>query len=470
MAGKGLDSVLEQWGCEEIEPIEFYRRVFRLGEGYIQKKNEPSGEYKTNPIAVVHNGAYATQRIMFEDEFESYLEEFKDCKWAIMSGLTYWGKNNTAERQSKMYALIFDLDDVTPETLNNLLDGAFSDYYPLPNLIVMSGHGVHLYYLFEEPVSLYPETKTQMKGFKHALTCLLWNKETSTNPDVQYQPINQGFRVPGTKTKIEGVSARAFLVSDHRIDIDYLNDFVDEQYRVDVSRVYRERKYSLEEAKELFPEWYERVVENKQPRGSWKANRKLYDWWKKKMYEHARFGKRYFFVMALAIYAVKCGISEEELRSDANAFVIFMNDLKPDEPFLESDVESALECFDISYATFPRKDIERITGIEIPENKRNKRTRKEHLQAASWTGDDGSIIDNPCKKNREAALKRAREQGLITGRPEGSGTKRELVEAYYLVNPEASLRKAAKDLGISKTTVQKWKPDRAEKRGQPNSL
>ena len=67
-------------------------------------------------------------------------------------------------------AIIFDLDGVTPKSLNAFLNGAFeADAYPIPNYIALSGHGVHLYYLFEYAIPLYPNIKMQLKAFKYAI-------------------------------------------------------------------------------------------------------------------------------------------------------------------------------------------------------------------------------------------------------------------------------------------------------------
>lgn len=452
-----MQEILESWGCSEVAPMEMYADIFRLGEGLIQKNGEPPGYYKTNPIIIGNPGSFPVKNIMFEDEFEETLARFQDYDWAFLSGLTYWGRDNIAANQSKMYAMIFDLDGVTPATLNNYLGGAFSDVYPLPNYIVLSGHGVHLYFIFDNPISLYPNIKTQLKELKFALTDVIWNERTSTDKNVQHQGINQGYRIAGGKTKIEGVRTRAFMVSSHPIELEYLNEFVDEQHRVDITRTYKESSVTLEEARELYPDWFERRIVNKEPRGSWNANRALYDWWKTKIFNDAVLGRRYYCLMALAIFAIKCGISEEELRRDAYSFVGMLNSIAPDNPFLEADVESALDCFDERYKTFPRKDIERLTGVEMPARKRNGQDRQTHLQADWWVI-DGEAIENPCKANRESALAKAREQGLITGRPKGSGTKRELVEGYFSGNPGASIRQAAACLGISPSTVQKWKP------------
>lgn len=457
------DEILRKYGCTEVGATEMYSDIFRLGQGYIQQKNEPSGFFKTNPIAVAHNGSFGEHIIMFEDEFEERLSSLSDYSWAYMSGLTYFGKRNLNERQSKMYAMIFDLDGVTDKSLTSFIDGAYIDYYPIPNYIVLSGHGVHLYYVFEEPISLYPETKSQLKSLKYALTDLIWNSETSRIKRPQYQGINQGYRIPGTKTKIEGVLARAFRVSSHPTSIEYLNGFVEEGSRVNPSRVRKEGALTLEEARTLYPDWYERRVLNKEPRKTWRTARYVYDWWKRKMYEGAEYGHRYFCLMALAIYAAKCEIGEDELRADAFSFSKMMNAIHPDDPFTDDDVESALECYDPCYKTFPREEISRLTGIEIPENRRNHQSQWTHLQADYWET-DGGTIENPCKKNREAALEMARSEGRVGGRPKGSGTKQKQVLDYYLEYPDTTVAQASRDLGISLPTIQKWKPDWARTR------
>lgn len=454
------EKVLSRYGFTEVSPIDFYTDIFRLGEHLIQEKDEKGGQFKTNPIAIAHRAGHVRHIIMFEDDFEARLQELGDYDWAYMSCLTYFGKRNVNERQSKMYAMVFDLDGVTDKSLASFIDGALCDVYPLPNYIVLSGNGVHLYYVFEEPIPLYPMTKTQLKSLKYDLTKLIWNERTSSIARPQYQGINQAYRIPGTKAKRKGVVARAFKVSDHPTSIEYLNGFASLENRVDVSRMRQERGLTLDEARKLYPDWYERRVLNGEPRGAWKTDRHVYDWWKQQIYESAEYGHRYFCVMALAIYAVKCGIGEDELRADAESFVEMLNVIHPDDPFTQSDVDSAMECYDADYATFPRAEIERLTGISIPERKRNHRSRWEHLQAETWEI-DGAEVENPCKRNREKALEKARAEGR-TGRPRGSGTKEMLVLDYFRDNPQATVEQASRELEISPTTVQKWKPRRGK--------
>lgn len=85
------DKILTSAGFSEVSAIEMYSDIFKLGEHWIQERDEKPGLFKTNPIAVVGNGQRSRQVIMFEDEFEEQLESFRNCDWAYMSCLTYWG-------------------------------------------------------------------------------------------------------------------------------------------------------------------------------------------------------------------------------------------------------------------------------------------------------------------------------------------------------------------------------------------
>ena len=87
--------------------------------------------------------------------------------------------------------------------------------------------------------------------------------------------------------------------------------------------------------------------------------------------------------MALVIYAIKNDIDQDTVKKDINGLMKFLNSLNPDEPFTQSDVDSAMDCFDERYMTFPRRDISRLSGIVIKENKRNGLPQKVHLKAAN---------------------------------------------------------------------------------------
>lgn len=449
-----LEREILLWGGKEVTAMDVYSDMFWLGSNVIQKQGEVATKDfpKSNPLVYFKytkhvKGQY---RVMLDDTFEETLKEAQEADFSIINGLSYFGKKNTQERANKMYAMIFDLDGTNEEKLGNFFSGAFrSQKYPIPNYVVLSGHGVHLYYLFEYPIPLYPNLKMKLKDLKYALTKLMWNSYTSTIEKPQYQGINQGFRVIGGKTKIDGVRTRAFRVNHQPYNIEKLSEFVEQESRIDESKIWKESKYTLEQASKKFPQWYAEVekwnathkgkkkkirqVENK----GWKTKRDLYDWWLRQIKEGAAPGHRYFCVMALAIYAVKAGISKEELEKDAYALIPYLDGLVKNKPFTKEDCDSALESYDHKYITFPRKDIQKLTGIEIPKNKRNYRIQAIHLKGARAIQDISDA--NGDWRNKK-----------------GAPTKETIINEFIKNNPGMSVTNIAKELGVSRTTVYKY--------------
>ncbi len=436
-----LEDILRKWRGHEVGAMEVYRDIFRLGDGFIQKRDTEKNNRKSNPIAYWKNddSEKGHFRIMFDDTFEDTLCELQRADFAILNGVTYFGRKNIQASANKLYALIIDLDGVTDESLNNFMSGAIrAGAYPVPNYIILSGHGIHLYYIFEEPVPLYPYLKIQIKNMKYALTERVWNKYTSTDEHIQYQGINQGFRVIGGKTKIDGVKVRAFRVNEHPFSLRHLCDYVPKEYQIDESKLYKESKLTLKQAKEKYPEWYQkRIVNGDRSRKYWTCKRDLYDWWKRKILEGATYHHRYFSIMCLAIYAIKSGISEEELRNDAMSLIPFMNNIYPAAPFLAKDVESALECYDERYSTFPIDDISRLSDIPIQKNKRNGRKQELHLQRARAV----QMIDYPNGEWREG---------------NGRKSKEPIVQEWQASHPDGIKADCIRDTGLDRKTVSKY--------------
>ena len=427
-------------GCTPCSPMELYTEVFRLGRGVIQRSDEEPGQFKTNPIIIGFDGKRMHREILFEDTFADTLEEFSRFEWAFVSGCSYWGRVNSGERQSKLFALIFDLDSVEPSNVRNFFSGAKGTLYPAPNFLVESGHGLHLYYVLEEPLDLYPNTKTLVKNLKYSLTRTLWNRNTSQIPDPQYQGINQGFRIPGGRTKIPGRRAQAWRFSYEPVRIETLNNHVPRSERIDVSKRWPKTRMSLDEARERFPEWYERIVVRGEAKGVWKVKPALYEWWLNLLHQDSKvsYGHRYFCIMALAIFAAKCGILDRErVKADAMSLMGIMNEASSKHPFTEADVDSALECLDQRYARFPRHDIEKLTAIRIDPNKRNGRKQETHLRGARAIQD----IDDP--------------EGTWRNR-DGAPTKESVVREWREQHPAGRKIDCHRDTGLSRVTIDKW--------------
>lgn len=447
-----LVKVLEKWGAKPVTPMEVYTDIFHLGEGLIQSKNEPPGEYKANPIAIFKNkdDQYAHIRILFEDEFSVTLKELQQADFAIVNGITYFGKHNTMAHASKLYAIIFDIDGINDEKLNNLLSGAMlAGVYPIPNYIILSGHGIHLYYVMEQPIPLYPNIKLQLKNFKYELTEKLWNRYTSTEKKKQIQGLNQSFRVIGGRTKDDALMqyTQAYQLNTHPYSLEQLNEYVVDN-KVDSTKIFKETQITLAQARKKWPEWYQRIVVEKGPRKKWDIAGKvhgddpnaLYNWWLRNIRNNASYGHRYFCIMCLTVYAIKCDVPLEQLKSDAYSLQPILNDINPEEPFTIDDINSALECYDLKYITFPLKDIEKISGIQIKRNKRNGRKQAIHIKYM----------------NLQKRFKVELGECTNGGRPKNSGTKGRIIYQWKEQHPSGTKSECAKELGISRTTVHKW--------------
>lgn len=114
----------------------------------------------------------------------------------------------------------------------------------------------------------------------------------------------------GTITK-NGDRATAHRVGD-KVSLEYLNKFVAEGNAV--TPIYKS-PLSLREAKAKYPEWYERRIVEKKPKGQWATNRAVYEWWKRRIFEEAVVGHRYYCLMLLVVYAIKCSVYDAEKKS-----------------------------------------------------------------------------------------------------------------------------------------------------------
>lgn len=242
----------------------------------------------------------------------------------------------------------------------------------------------------------------------------------------------------GSKNDKYDLPIRAFKTGS-RVDIDYLNQYVHkEEKRVDLKEKFF-TEYTLDEAKLKFPEWYEKViVKGQRSKGYWTVNRALYDWWKKKIPEVSG-GHRYYYLMVLVIYGIKCGIPKKEVKKDLYDLFEVVKKVEHSHELTEYDIESALEVYDPSYHNFPIDVIVEKTGIKIEKNKRNYRKQEVHLKLA---------------RGQLAILRELEE--VKEGRPKGSGTKEDLVKEYIKDNPNANPTEIARNLGISRPTVYKY--------------
>lgn len=437
---------------EEVRGEEFYRFIFPNNQDqgeYSENYSKPNAVYLYKDKKDIGTERKLRRRIMLNDRWEDDYKEYIDNNpMTLCSGLAYRGKVNRLEYSQQMNALVFDLDSVGKDELRNLFlrigKKPALRTLPQPTFIVMSGTGLHLYYVFEEPIDLFPNIKLQLKSLKYDLTFRMWDYGgTTKEKQIQYQSINQGFRMVGSKNDKYDLTVKAFKTGD-KITLDYINQYVDEEKnRVDINKPFQPTKYTREEAREKFPEWYQKVlVEGNKRAKKWDIKRDLYDWWLKQSYK-AKGGHRYYFLMVMAIYAVKCNISKQELREDMYKVFDELKEVEHSNSLEEDDIKSALETYDRQYYNFTIDDIIKLTDIHIEKNKRNYQRQEHHLEEARMI--------------RDLRMKReGRKWTDNNGRPKGSGTKEKLVKEYVRKNPKANPTQISRDLGISRTTVYKY--------------
>lgn len=440
---------------EEVEPYEFYRDIFPEGEldtegaftegKYTAIACDITDKKRTNPktnrpTPIVHRYSITDSL----DELD-YLLQSKSTK-TFMAPVSYAGFSRQGDNARFMYALVIEIDNLRIKKakdgfieqigLADLLYQIDNKKHPRPTYIVASGNGVHLYYVFEKAVPLYDNIKRSLKAWKWEITRRLWNKYVTDlwkEEDVQYESILQAFRVVGSLCKNKKDRAKAFKTGE-KVTISYLNEFSEEHK---IEEVYKSA-HTLKEAKVKFPEWYERRVVRKEPRGRWVNKRDLYDWWLRKMHMGATVGHRYFCLQMLSIFAIKCDIPYEELEADAFSFLEEFDAMSTEKsnPFRAEDVLSALNIYSYKdYVSYPRSSIEFLSGIEIPPNKRNGRKQKQHMEVMR-------AIQNITNPNWRIG--------------NGRKPKKEIVKSWREKNPDGKKAQCIRETGCDKKTVYKW--------------
>lgn len=437
-----LTEMLLEQGFQEIDYRAFYRDIFlpgcfeRKGVYADQKPNGIIVEVTEERIG----GKQKILRHTLTDDLEKLDEVVSRDNFCIMSPISYIGKSRQAKNARYLYAMAIDLDGVTSKKRFNFLmqqieNGdqmmGFVWGLPRPTYIVSSGTGLHLYYVFEERIPLFQNIVEELEKLKRRLTWQAWTQGASELHDnVQYESLFQGFRIVGTATK-NGDRTAAFQTGE-KITVAYLNQYVPQEYRAKDFEY--KSKFSLEEAQKRYPEWYERRIIQQKPRGTWTCKKDLYEWWKRKIHEGATQGHRYWCMMTLATYALKCGVPYKELLQDGIEMLDFLNSVGDE--FTMDDLIHALEAYNGDYMTYPIDTIIARTDIDIKKNKRNGRKQILHLKMAR------SNLEILNEDNGKA----------LQGRPD----KANIVQLWQQEHPNGRKADCIKDTGLSKPTVYKW--------------
>lgn len=418
---------------EEVSYTDFYREIFPSGELEERGVHE-KGKYHAVAISIAQ-GEERAHRYTVTDDLEKLDDLVDTDDFCLMAPISYAGKKRESKNARFLYAMAIDLDGIDSLKRWNVLQKQFvlgkkPFGLPMPTFLVSSGTGLHIYYVLQQPIPLFPNIVKQLEVLKKRLTWQAWTQGASSlTEQVQYESLFQGFRIVGTITK-SGGRCRAFRCGE-KVTVEYLNQIVPEEYRT-TDFAYKSDLH-LKDAAKKYPDWYQHRIVEGRPRGTWTCKRALYDWWLRRCGE-VKEGHRYWYLMTLATYAVKCGIPRKELERDAYRLVPALDALG-DTPFTNDDALHALEAYNDSYVTYPIHTIEVRTGLRIERNKRNGRKQEKHLQGARAIRDINN--DNWREGN---------------GRP----TAQRTVYWWRMLNPEGSKKKCKDETGLTYPTIRKW--------------
>ena len=467
-------------GQFQYNPIVFYKSRRKNAKGNVRHQ-DGTGSSDQN-----------THRLVLKDDWQSK-DWLQSRYFALMAPITYVGKSTANKNARYLYAFTIDLDGVGMEQLQMLFKGFRRTFpqellkglpiIPTPNIIVNSGHGMHLYYIMRYPLALYEWNAKLLQQISRSLYHLAWypaNKKngepgTSTEEEIHCLGIYHMFRMPETMTKPlrinkqtgetygTGVPIQAWkLRSEHYTLSDFAryyayNDQLRKTFTPKVlaelergGRMLDPNRLTLEQARKKYgEEWYQNRDKTK---GRFVTNRRLYDWWLKKLRDPynngVKVGHRYFCIMALASFAKKCDVPRKELQADAESLLDILDGMsnEPDNHFKMSDINVALKAYDKenSVRWSPRM-IQHWTDIQMKETKRNRRKQSIHLAGARAI----QKINDPDEEWRK-----------------GNGRKHETVENSKIAaiiqewreqHPDSHNKsECARELGLTRPTVRKW--------------
>lgn len=429
---------------DEVSYKEFYRDVFPVGS-FEQKGVFEKGKYNGILVEVtnekLNSGKPRVLRHTITDDLEKLDEVVSRDNFCLMSPISYAGKTRDSSMARELYALTFDLDGLisTDKSPYSGIKELFwqienTDYrIPKPTYVVSSGTGLHLYYVFEKPIPLFANVLEQLEVYKRKLTWFLWHDSISTLHDkIQYEPVCQGFRVVGTITKT-GERVRAFKTGP-KVTMEYMNSYYPDEFQV--KEFTYKSDLTLYQAKEKYPEWYQERIIEKKPKNTWIFNRRVYDRWLQRIQTEYSVGHRYWCVWVLAVTAMKCGVSLDELERDAFGLIERFN--KDENPFTKEDVLAALEGYDSAWFTYPVEKMAYRSDIPIEKNKRNGRKQKDHVKMMN-------LIRDEINQNK-------------TWNKIGNGRKpkKDIVQKWRLEHPNGKKAECIRDTGLTKPTVYKW--------------
>lgn len=440
-------------GYKGISAVDFYDSIFgddleehRLPEDYVTGEYAAFALEKFVKIDVDgHKKENCRKYVVTKGNAVLYDLIDRSDNFCMIAPVSYAGKTRTNKNARYIYAMCIEVDDLVS-------DGGLEELIyswerknlkmPKPTYLVCSGNGIHLYYVFKQPLPMFANIFEQLQAIKKFLTPFFWTKFISNlHENIQYESLTQPFRCVGSRTKKGGYTV-AFECGD-KISIEYLNSFLPQELKLNC---FYKSKHTLKEAKILYPEWYQKRIVRGLPKGHWNRHKPIYFNWIEKIMNPqngAQVGKRYNCLENLCSLAVQCNIDPEQVETDCRKVAKYFESLtiKDDNHFTEYDILCALKTYYNASEQAYNRSIEVIskkTGIELKSNKRNGQKQIWHLEDM---------------RTKKVNMKR-RHQAFKN--PEGRPNTATIIYEWRVQHPDGIKADCIRDTKLSKKTVYRW--------------
>lgn len=448
---KAKAQLMADRGYAEVSPFDFYRELFPLGS-LSSGRNDRKANIIASQIRDKESGQRTRQWIVGDDLVG--LDRVFGDRFGLIPPLSFFGKTHTGKNAHELFALAIDIDYVGVQQLKNMLKQFGNGVQLCPTYLVSSGKGVHLYYFLDNPVEMYAHRVPVLTALKEDLIRRHWNDTSTVEPDdPDITGILQGFRCVGSLSKLgEGFPVRAWRLCDNRYTLEQIKASIP-SCTVDLTQIYekpeyKKSKYTLEEAKRLYPDWYQsKIVEGNPLKRTWTCNIALYEWWKRQMHEQVRAGGRYYAIMALCAFGLKCGVSERQIKEDAFSFLDVFEQRTEEEGnhFTRRDIQDALRALKADKKLIStlasRAWIEKSTKVSIPPRKRRKKPLKR---------DDGTAL------KAARMLQDLQDPDGTWRNKEGRPSKQQIVQQWQREHPDGRKVDCIRETGLTKPTVYRW--------------
>ena len=361
----------------EVVPVDYLSTIFP-DKGYEDELIVVFGTVKDRSGNIVEKGT--VKRIS--------LEYIWDIAWRSNAYIPYCDfiKNYYHSKTLKsVKAFVVDCDGVTSTRLKKILKYLWSSLPAEPTHIVNSGQGVHFVYVLSEPVDV--------KGLRWSV-----NKLNGTIQDtfskllnVDKHPVVHPYRFPGFLTKINTV-ATAFKVR--------------EPYTFEkLMRIFKLKPKKAEGTEKKGKQKGELLV---LPNG----RRAFFEWVLRRLFMNPPIpGRRHNSFFALGIVAYKCR-REVPYEEALETIPMVYEDMMDRNLHIGFTIDEAYRAFhkgyDYKYVRASWKYLCGLFGWEYRPNKRNGRTREEHLKIARQIR---TLYQKVKKEEKEEHIKRLLSKG-----------------------------------------------------------